>query len=212
MLGITDPFDRYIFSDIDETNLTALRSRVDREFSTRDVQYVPGDSNANVSKILRLIPPYSKDCRVLTFCFVDPFNVGNLKFETIKQLAAGKRRIDFLVLIPSGMDAQRNTRHDNTLYAEFIDNHSWRKDWGDLGDLEQRRRGFGNFFVDQFGSAMERIGFNWGGVPSTRVIKNENNSPIYHLAFFSRADIASRFWDDCKRYTMPQATLPFMRG
>lgn len=206
-LGITDPFDRYIFCDIDEANINALKSRVEREYPTRDVRYVQDDSNANVEQILTLIPPYSTECRVLNFCFVDPFNIKNLKFETIKQLAAGKRSIDFLVLIPSGMDAQRNTRHDNTLYADFLDNASWRDEWK---REEQRRRGFGSFFVDQFGAAMERIGFRWEGVPSTRIIKNEKNSPIYHLAFFSRAPIASRFWDDCKRYTRTQAKFPFM--
>lgn len=206
-LGITDPFDRYIFCDLDATNINALKSRVEREYPTRDVRYVQGDSNANVKQILSLIPPYSTDCRVLTFCFVDPFNIKNLKFETIKQLAAGKRSIDFLVLIPSGMDAQRNTRHANSLYAEFLDNPSWRDDWN---REEQHRRGFGNFFVDQFGTAMKRIGFRWEGVPSTRIIKNEKNSPIYHLAFFSRAPIAGRFWDDCKKYTRTQSKLPFM--
>jgi three-Cys-motif partner protein len=206
-LGITDPFDRYIFCDIDEANINALKSRVEREYPTRDVRYVQDDSNANVEQILTLIPPYSTECRVLNFCFVDPFNIKNLKFETIKQLAAGKRSIDFLVLIPSGMDAQRNTRHDNTLYADFLDNASWRDEWK---REEQRRRGFGSFFVDQFGAAMERIGFRWEGVPSTRIIKNEKNSPIYHLAFFSRAPIAGRFWDDCKRSTRTQAKFPFM--
>jgi three-Cys-motif partner protein len=206
-LGITDTFDRYIFCDLDEANISALKARVAREYPTRDVRYVPGDSNANVKQILKLIPAYSAESRVLTFCFVDPLKIKNLKFETIKQLAAGKRSIDFLVLIPSGMDAQRNIRHDNTLNADFLDNPSWRDEWN---NEKQRRRGFGSFFVDQFGAAMERIGFRWEGVPSTRIIKNETNSPMYHLAFFSRAALAGRFWDDCKKYTRTQAKLPFM--
>jgi len=206
-LGISDPFDRYIFCDLEQANIDALKSRVQQEYPARDVRYVPGDSNANVKQILSLIPPYSTTSRVLTFCFVDPFNIKNLKFETIRQLAAGKRSIDFLVLIPSGMDAQRNTRHENTLYADFLDNPSWRTEWK---NEEHHRRGFGNFFVDQFGAAMVRLGFRWEGVPSTRIIKNEKNSPIYHLAFFSRAAIAGRFWDDCNRYTRPQTKFPFM--
>ncbi len=206
-LGISHPFDRYIFCDLDQSNLDTLKSRVEREHPTRDVRYVLGDSNSNVRQILELIPPHSKESRVLTFCFIDPFNIKNLKFQTIKQLAAGNRSIDLLVLIPSGMDAQRNRRHENTLYAEFLDNPSWRDEWK---NEDQRQRGFGNFFVDQFGAAMVRMGFRWDGVPSTRIIKNEKNSPIYHLAFFSRAPIAGRFWDDCNRYTRPQTNFPFM--
>ena len=42
------------------------------------------------------------------------------------------------------------------------------------------------------------------------LIKNEKNSAIYHLAFFSRAAIAGRFWDDCNRYTRTQTKFPFM--
>jgi three-Cys-motif partner protein len=206
-LGISDPFDRYIFCDLDPVNIDALRIRSEREHPTRDVRYILGDSNANVKQVLNVIPLHSRESRVLTFCFVDPFNIKNLKFETIKQLAGGNRSIDFLVLIPSGMDAQRNTRHENTLYAEFLDNPSWRDQWR---SEEQHRRGFGSFFVDQFGAAMMRLGFRWEGIPSTRIIKNEKNSPIYHLAFFSRAPIAGRFWDDCNRYTRAQTKLPFM--
>ncbi len=206
-LGISDPFDRYIFCDLDDANIDALKSRVRLDYPARDVRYVPGDSNANVGQVLSLIPPYSSGNRVLTFCFVDPFNIKNLKFETIRQLAEGKRRIDFLCLIPSGMDAQRNTRQENSLYADFLDNPAWRDAWK---IEEQNRRGFASFFVDQFGSAMERLGFLWEGVPSTRIIKNEKNSAIYHLSFFSRAPLAGRFWDECKKYTRTQTKFSFM--
>jgi len=193
-LGISDPFDRYIFSDLDEANIDALKSRVSLDYPARDVRYVQGDSNANVGQVLSLIPPYSSGNRVLTFCFVDPFNIKNLKF-------------DFLCLIPSGMDAQRNTHQDNSLYADFLDNPTWRDAWR---IEELNRRGFASFFVDQFGSAMERLGFLWEGVPSTRIIKNEKNSAIYHLSFFSRAPLAGRFWDECKKYTRTQTKFSFM--
>src|SRR2546423_14708046 len=72
LLGIQDPFDRYIFCDIDEARLTALKNRVARDHADRDVQYVLGDSNANVARILGLIPQHSPELRVLTFCFADP--------------------------------------------------------------------------------------------------------------------------------------------
>jgi three-Cys-motif partner protein len=175
-------------------------------FSARQTRFVPGDSNENVDEILSYIPQYSKTFRVLTFCFVDPFNVDNLKFETIRRLAGGDRRIDFLVLVPSGMDAQRNWQHDNNLYTEFLGNRDWRTEWQ---HQQQTHRSFANFFVDEFGKSMDRIGFRWGGTPSTRVIKNEKQSAMYHLAFFSRASIASTFWDDCKELTSQQQKLRF---
>jgi len=206
VLDIRNPFDRYVFCDIDPENLRALQARVGRDFSVVQPAYVPGDTNLNVDAILSHIPQHSKSFRVLTFCFVDPFNVDNLKFDTIARLAGGGRKIDFLLLIPSGMDAQRNWQHDNNLNAAFLGNPTWREEW----EQQQRaRRSFANFFVDEFAKSMRRIGFRWGGIPSTRVIKNEKNSPMYHLAFFSREEIAARFWDECKKYTADQGSFAF---
>jgi len=207
VLGIKDPFDRYIFCDLDEEKLDALRSRVGRDFSSRKVEFVPGDANQKVPPILSLIPQHSKSFRVLTFCFVDPFKIDNLKFETIRRLAAGDRKIDFLILIPS-MDAQRNWQVDNSLYAEFLGTEDWRRVWT---RQQQSQRPFANFFVDEFANSMQKIGFTWNGLPSTRQIKNEKNSTIYHLAFFSSAPIASMFWDECRKYTTPQGAFSFMR-
>lgn len=107
VLGIKDPFDRYIFCDIEQENIDVLKQRVERHHPGRDVQYVVGDSNQTMAKVIGHIPPHSKDRRVLSFCCADPYKVANLKFKTIETLAAN-RAIDFLVLLPTGMDAIRN--------------------------------------------------------------------------------------------------------
>jgi three-Cys-motif partner protein len=204
-LGIEDPFDRYIFCEIDDDKLSALRKRVQKDYPSRDVRFVPGDSNSEVINVLKHVPQHSTTYRVLTFCFVDPCNIANLKFPTIDRLAAGHRLIDFLILIPSGMDAQRNWQRDNSLYSEFLGNSDWRLKWSD----QPQSRAFANFFVDQFASSMTGIGFRWEGLGSTEIFKNEKNSTMYHLAFFSRNQLAARFWDDCKRYSRAQTKLPF---
>lgn len=204
-LGIKDPFDRYIFCELDEAKLTALRQRAETDYPARKIKYVPGDSNSQVASILAHIPQHSSTFRVLTFCFVDPFNVANLKFRTIEQLSAPARSIDFLILIPSGMDAQRNSQRDNALYGDFLGNPDWRSNW----PKQPQSRSFANFFVDEFATSMKRIGFRWDGLRSTEVIRNKKNSPIYHLAFFSRVGIATRFWDDCKKYSRAQTDIPF---
>lgn len=204
-LGVKNPFDQYIFCELDEQRLSALRERIARQHAKKNVQYVIGDSNANVSRILEHIPQHSRTFRVLSFCFADPFNVGNLKFATIKQLAAGRRRIDFLILIPSGMDAQRNYDRDTSeSFAGFLGNPDWRDDW------EQQRvsgRSFANFFVDEFGKSMQRLGYLWHGVPSTEIIKNEKQSPMYHLAFFSRHELGAEFWKICRQSAAVQTSL-----
>lgn len=45
-LGIDDPFDRYIFCEIDDDKLLALRKRVQKDYPSRNVRFVPGDSNS----------------------------------------------------------------------------------------------------------------------------------------------------------------------
>jgi len=205
-LGVTDPFDRYIFCELDPEKLAALQQRVSSKYPTRDVTYVVGDSNQNVDTVLSHIPQYRFGFRVLSFCFVDPFNVANLKFETISKLADGGRKIDFLVLIPTGMDAQRNWERESGSYGEFLGNTNWRAVW------ERERRtdpSFANFFVNEFARSMVRIGYRWEGIASTEVIKNKKRSPLYRLAFFSRNELGSQFWDICRETTATQAKLPF---
>ena len=105
-LGIETPFDRYIFCEYDAVNIDALTDRVKAHYPGLDTHLVHGDANDSVDEILSLIPQHSPTFKVLGFCFVDPFKIDNLKFETLRRLSA--KYMDFLVLIPTGMDARRN--------------------------------------------------------------------------------------------------------
>jgi hypothetical protein len=58
-----------------------------------------------VDDILAKIPAHSTNHRVLSLCFVDPFDIG-IKFETLRKLS--ERYMDFLVLLALYMDANRN--------------------------------------------------------------------------------------------------------
>lgn len=105
-LVIERPFDRYIFCEENLEKITALKDRCKKYFPTADIRFVEGDANIVVDKIINEMPQYKKDFRVLSFCFVDPYKISNLNFDTIKKLS--KNFMDFLVLIPTHMDAHRN--------------------------------------------------------------------------------------------------------
>ena len=92
----------------DPRNADALRQRATKESSDRKFAVLSGDANAMVPDVLGLVPTANKARRVLCFCFMDPYQLSNLKFATIERLS--KRYVDFLVLIPSSMDANRNER------------------------------------------------------------------------------------------------------
>jgi three-Cys-motif partner protein len=139
-LEVKHPFDRYIFCEKDPELLHTLRTRSSPY--RRIVDFVSGDVNDEVGSILAAMPAYSSESRVLTFCFVDPCALENLRFSTIETLAS--RYIDFLVLVPSGMDAQRNEgmllRRDNRVLDDFLGGAGWREEWE-----AQRTRFSGSF-------------------------------------------------------------------
>jgi three-Cys-motif partner protein len=124
-LTVTHPFDKYIFCEGNQDLLDALKARVKRIGPHANVAYIPGNCDAEVEKICKLIPKGSPTNKVLSLCFVDPFDFG-LKFETLRRLSMVF--MDFVVLLAIGMDANRNYEHyvagDSTKIDEALGNRS----------------------------------------------------------------------------------------
>ncbi|MEI6424876.1 MAG: three-Cys-motif partner protein TcmP, partial [Lentisphaerota bacterium] len=94
-VDIPDRFDKYIFCEIDKEKIEALKVRVERDFKNIDANYINLDANASVDNVLNLIPAYSKNFKVLCFCFVDVYKASDFNFKTIKRLS--QRYMDFLI-------------------------------------------------------------------------------------------------------------------
>jgi three-Cys-motif partner protein len=212
-LGIENPFDRYIFVDENPTNIDALSKRVKEHHPDADTHFVHGDANHSVDEILSLIPQHSSTCKVLGFCFVDPFKIDNLKFETLRRLSA--KYMDFLVLIPTGMDARRNVSYymkpENKKVDEFIGHADWRQKWP---QAEMTGENFGLFLLKQFCTSMNDIGYNAiynysTAEASVEIRSSEKNLPLYRLAFFSKHPLAHKFWTDVKKYSNLQLEFLF---
>lgn len=157
-LSIPNKFDKYIFCEADEDKLNALKSRVEREFPNIDVEYVLGDSNENISKIVSIVPKHTDTQGILRFCFVDPFSL-NLKFETIDKLSrVGK--IDFLILLALLMDANRNfvyyVEENSKKIDDFIGDTNWRIPFKN-GDV--RSEDFIKFLSDKYDVNMKNLGY-----------------------------------------------------
>lgn len=75
-LALEHPFDKYIFCEENPKALDALRMRVEKVAPAAKVSYIEGDCNQNVGKILSAIPSHSAGHRVLSLCFVDPYDIG----------------------------------------------------------------------------------------------------------------------------------------
>jgi len=206
-LSVRHPFDRYVFCEKDTPNLAALRARVRVVAPDADVRFVPGDCNAQVENLLAELP--SAGARdALTFCFVDPFGLSDLKFATIRSLARG-RRVDFLALVPSHMDATRNevrlTASSEPILDDFLGARDWRSRWETMG-RKPGRPTFGLFVVDEFGRSMEGLGY-LRSEPREAAPVDARRRPLYHLAFFSKNPRGSDFWKKTKRSASKQGEL-----
>ena len=202
-------FDEYIFCEQEKEKIEALKARVGLDASSLTPVYINADANEAVDRILAALPQPSKAHSVLGFCFADPYKLANLHFETIRRLAA--RYMDFLVLIPSYMDAHRNRVHyvrdTNKSVEGFLGDPEWRRDWA---KAEQEGREFGAFVADAFGRQMAKQGFLYESLADMVHIRStKENLPLYHLGFFSRHALGSKFWRQARKYSKDQLEITF---
>jgi three-Cys-motif partner protein len=206
-IGIPDKFDKYIFCEREPEHLEALKQRARQLDPNLDFSFIPGDVNRNVDQVLSAIPKPRRGFRVLSFCFVDPFGLRNLRFETIRSLAS--TFIDFLILIPSFMDANRNLKiyleESDTTAEDFLGIHDWRSQWR---TAESSGTEFPRFFSEAFARQMEKLGYINLGIEGMPLVRStERNLPLYHLAFFSRNKLGADFWKQVMKYSKDQLEL-----
>ncbi|MGA2084581.1 MAG: three-Cys-motif partner protein TcmP [Terracidiphilus sp.] len=205
-LNVPNPFDQYIFCEEDETLLAALKERTTKVTPAANITFVPGSCDAEIEKICRAIPKGSSGNKVLSLCFVDPFDFG-LKFETIRRLS--KVFVDFLVLLAVGMDANRAYEHyvdgNNTKLDEALGNSEWRKRWK---AHPRRRDEFLSFLADEFALSMTSLGYLKIRPGDMKMVRSDDkNLPLYYLALFSRHKMAYQFWDQVLEYGTDQKSF-----
>jgi three-Cys-motif partner protein len=205
-LDIPHPFDKYIFCDNETDKRQALEQRVKRDHQNANVAFVE-EANTHVAAILEAIPKHSSTYRVLSFCFADPYKLKNLRFSTIKRLS--EKYMDFLILLPTYMDAHRNLVYyiesSNTVIEDFTGSQVWRADWK---LAEARGQEFGLFIADLFGKQMKDLKYIYTGLSDMIPVRStDKNLPLYHLAFFSRNEKGAAFWKETKKYSTDQISM-----
>ena len=206
-LNLPDPYNYYIYCDIDEKCISTLSERVQRYFPAKKANYIVGDCNEKATKILSLLPKPSKSNTVLTFCVVDPFNLG-INFRTMKALS--KYRMDFLILL-SWMDASRNefryVEYDNNRVDNFLGDAVWREKWA---KLKNENYDFRKFLAEEFVSRMMILGYPDTAFKTMFEIRSTSkNLSLYHLAFFSKSKRGYDFWNKARFGGPSQTSLRF---
>lgn len=202
-LSLDVQFDQYVFCEKNQEKLAALQNRVNKRFASANVRFIQGDCDDPTFKIDKAIPN-----RALTLCLVDPYSI-DIHFDTIRSLA-NDRRIDFLCLLASRMDAGRN--HHNYTKEEckkvdlLLGSETWRGDWEKFRSGVAREPNFGDFIRIEFARKMETLGYLSTELHEMRPIKNDKGV-MYHLAIFSKHNQAKLFWKQASKYSTQQGDL-----
>jgi len=197
-LKIVPAFDRLFFSDLDKRNVEALRQRIPPDQRSR-VSLRVGDCNAVVQNVVA-----SLTGKTLGLAFIDPegFEVKFGLFETLAQ-----RRMDVLLLFPSGIGIARNFRAFTKQFHSPMDDlwggHEWR-------DLPRARLAAGQHLTPGEAVSVERpwiaafrrklahLGFLHEDEGDPYFV-NEKNVPMYHLLFFSKHIAGLKIWRGIKK-------------
>ena len=206
-LGLPDPFDKYVFCENEPPLLTALEGRVKRLYPKSDARYVIGDCNERIDDVCSHIPTPSKDHGVLSFCFVDPYDIS-IRFSTVRRLSA--YYMDFLFLLAVHMDANRNVEHylspGSSKIEDFVGLPELRERWR---MADGRRTKFPRYLAEEYAGRMQTLGYlptSWDNMKQVR--SDEKNLPLYRLALFSRHPLAYEYWDEVLLHSSSQRRLP----
>lgn len=204
-MSIPIPFTKYILCEQDPQRFEALNQRVRRDFPHLNCELIQGDSNKNIDKVLKAMPPYGKGNTLLPFCFVDPFSL-NLHFNTISTL--GKGLMDFLILQALHMDANRNFdsyfKDESTKIENYLGNANWRELMEKDGIAY--KKDFVKFLADQYQSQMRELGYQENKLMH-QIRSNEKNLPLYYLAFFSKNPRGEEFFKKVQKRLTSQTSL-----
>lgn len=201
ILALSAKDSRYIFCEENSAALTALKTRVAKSFPDRTVSFVEGDCNAKVEEVCNHIPTGG----ALTFCLADPYDLS-IRFSTVSRIA--EYRTDFLILLALYMDANRNEANylapENRKIDDFLGVPDWRERWKHRSaDIK-----FPRFLAEEYAKQMEGLGYL--PVPFARmkqVRSDVRNLPLYHLALFSRHELAYHYWDQVLKYSSTQTSF-----
>lgn len=204
-LRLVPGFTHHIFVDKDARCTEALAQRVTALGLNKKVDILTADVNESAYHVRRLLPSFSKDNGLLTFCFVDPF-AADLHFDTFRALAGLK--VDFLVLLMLGADARRNFRRyrddpTSTRIADLIACPGWREEFGGTS-----AKHLIPFLLRKFDEAMVSLGYH-GSHESDyhRVTAAGKNVLQYVLAFYSKHQLGRQFWRESLTSAAGQGSL-----
>jgi len=109
--------------------------------------------------------------------------------------------MDFLILIPTHMDANRNMlrycQSNNRTLDMFFGTEEWRIVWK---NAELQGEPFSGFVLRFYAEQMKKRRYLDRAAEQAELIRSmEKNLPLYRLALFSRHKLGGRFWNEVSK-------------
>jgi three-Cys-motif partner protein len=179
------PFTKIVLCEIDEENVRTLERRT-ASAGTR-ISIVPGDCNARIDDIVRLLPPHG-----LNIALVDPFSPSTLLWETLRILGM-VNRMDFIIHFPTG-PIKRNFNKPG--YHDTIDRMVGTREWRSVVKSSEDVPKL----IDSLRGSLASIGYTGDRVRSLPV-ENSKDNVLYHLVFAAKHGLGNKIWQSVARTT-----------
>jgi three-Cys-motif partner protein len=176
------PFTDVYLGDLRPEAGRTSETRIERLGGTARI-YV-GRAEDTCREIVDQLNPYG-----LHFAFLDPYDLGGLSLEAIRQLARVKR-IDLLVHV-SVMDLQRNLNNYAAVAGSPLD--AFAPGWREHVSQGQSTTSFRTALLQYWIKKVQELGF--AAPRGMELVTGSKNQRLYWLAFFSRSEIAADLWE-----------------
>lgn len=197
-------FKKYRFIEFDDSCVNSLNILIKHFFPSLDTKVVKGDCNKIIKNVLN---DFNKYTPILTI--IDPEGT-ELHWKTLEELAEYKT--DLIILFPYDMAIKRcvapncspqvqnavTRMYGSKLWKDIRDDHYIRKK---INYSEMRRR-FVSLYRDRLKHELD-----FPHVVVSKIIKGDNNQPLYYLIIAGRNKIVEKIGKDILDVKAEQTTL-----
>jgi three-Cys-motif partner protein len=176
------PFSRVLLADLDPSFVCASCARLVARGIAADS--FEGPASETAAEIVKVLDPYG-----LHFAFLDPFNLGDLAFTALEQLAI-LRRMDMLIHV-SVQDLQRNLRRNIKREDSALDRFA--PGWRQRVDVGARDDVIRAAIFDHWLGLIR--GLDMQPSQGIELVSGERNQRLYWLVLVARHERAGELWD-----------------
>jgi len=199
-LNAAHPFTRCYFIDLEPDNIAALRERCSASPLADRVEYLIGDSNQIVPRIVERISEMDRrflrgQWPSLNLAFLDPARI-DLHWKTVETLAQ-LNRMDLVIHYPQMGLARSMPQVFESSDDTKIDLFFGGREWREIYRRRHGRSGLHRELIDHYRDKLRGLGYTEvlrGDEPEPLMRNEKRRAPLYRLIFASKHPLGHDFW------------------